>query len=79
MNAVSRIALALCLALMLPAGALAQAVDQDGAQTLQQNLQSWFAGLLGPNLGVTAATLRVTAQDDHFRVVLPFTDAAGDN
>lgn len=79
MNAVPRTALALCLALLLPAGAMAQAIDQDGAQTLQQTLQSWFAGLLGPNLGATASTLRVTAEDDHFRVVLPFTDAAGDN
>ena len=74
-----RIALALCLALLLPAGAVAQTIDPDAAQTLQQTLQSWFADLLGPNLGAPAQRLRVTAEDDHFRVVLPFTDATGDN
>ena len=74
-----RIALALCLALLLPAGAVAQPIDQDAAQTLQQNLQSWLANLLGPTLAATAQTLRVAAEDDHFRVVLPFKDAAGDN
>jgi hypothetical protein len=77
--AVPRIALAFCLALLLPVGAVAQSIDQDGALTLQQNLQSWFANLLGPNLGATAERLRVTAQDDHFNVILPFADTAGDN
>jgi hypothetical protein len=76
---VPRIALALCLALLLPAGALAQTIDQDTARTLQQTLQSWFANLLGPNLGAVPQSLRVTAQDDHFRVTLPFNDATGDN
>jgi hypothetical protein len=76
---VSRIALALCLALLLPAGAMAQTIDQDTARTLRQTLQSWFAGLLGPNLGALPQSLRVTAQDDHFRVTLPFADATGDN
>ncbi len=74
-----RIVLALCLALLLPAGAMAQPIDQDTARTLQQTLQSWFAGLLGPNLGAVPQSLRVTAQDDHFRVTLPFADATGDN
>jgi hypothetical protein len=69
----------LCLALLLPVGAAAQTIDQDAARTLQQDLQSWFAGLLGRNLGTTEQKLRVTAQDEHFRVVLPFTDATGDN
>ena len=75
----SRVRFALCLVLLLPVGAAAQAVDQEAAQTLQQNLQSWFANLLGPNLGGPEQKLRVTAQDDHFRVALPFTDATGDN
>ncbi len=75
----SRITLALCLTLLLPISAGAQTIDQDGARTLQQNLQSWFAGLLGPNIGATAQKLRVTAEDDHFRVALPFADASGDN
>ena len=42
-------------------------------------LESWFAGSLGPNLGAVPQSLRVTAQDDHFRVTLPFADATGDN
>ncbi len=74
-----RVRLVLCLALLLPVGAAAQMIDQESARTLQQNLQSWFAGLLGPNLGANEQRLRVTAQDDHFRVVLPFADATGDN
>lgn len=65
--------------LLLPAGAEAQTINQEAATTLQQTLQTWFAGLLGPNLGTTPQRLRVTAQDDHFRVALPFADAAGDN
>ena len=76
----SRVRFALCLVLLLPVGAAAQAIDQEAAQTLQQNLQSWFANLLGPNLGAgRSRSLRVTAQDDHFRVALPFADATGDN
>lgn len=69
----------LCLVLLLPVGAAAQTVDEAGAGTLQQNLQSWFGGLLGPTIGAAARNLRVTAEDDHFRVALPFTDAAGAN
>jgi len=76
---VPRIALALCLVLLLPVAAAAQTIDQEAAQTLQQTLQSWFAGLLGPSLAATPQRLRVTAQDDHFRVALPFADATGDN
>jgi hypothetical protein len=76
---VSRVRLVLCLALLLPVGAVAQTIDQESARTLQQTLQSWFAGLLGPDLGATQLKLRVAAENDHFRVVLPFTDAAGDN
>jgi hypothetical protein len=76
---VSRVRFALCLVLLLPVGAAAQAIDQEAAQTLQQNLQSWFANLLGPNLAGPEQKLRVTAQDDHFRVALPFADATGDN
>jgi hypothetical protein len=76
---VSRVSLALCLALLLPAAAAAQTIDQEGAQTLQQNLQSWFANLLGPKLGAAEQRLRVTAEENHFRVALPFTDATGDN
>ncbi len=75
----SRVRLALCLVLLLPVGAAAQTIDQEAAQALQQNLQSWCANLLGPDLGATEQRLRVTAQDDHFHVALPFTDAAGDN
>lgn len=71
--------LALCLALLLPVGAAAQTIDQEAARTLQQNLQSWFVDLLGPELGAPEQKLRVTAEDDHFRVALPFTDATGDN
>lgn len=74
-----RIAIALCLGFLLPVGATAQTIDQEAAGALQQTLQSWFAGLLGPNLGTTPQRLRVTAQDDHFRVALPFADATGDN
>jgi len=76
---VPRARFVLCLALLLPVGAAAQTIDQEAAATLQQTLQSWFAGLLGPNLGATPQRLRVIAQDDHFRVALPFTDASGDN
>lgn len=75
----SRVSLVLCLALLLPAAAAAQTIDQDGAQTLQQNLQSWFANLLGPKLGAPEQRLRVTAEENHFRVALPFTDATGNN
>jgi hypothetical protein len=76
---VPRSLLALCFALLLPVGATAQTINQEAAQSLQQTLQSWFAGLLGPNLGAAPQRLRVTAQDDHFRVTLPFADASGDN
>ncbi|HUB14417.1 MAG TPA: hypothetical protein VMB34_20870 [Acetobacteraceae bacterium] len=72
--------LAFWLALSLPLGALAQpVVDQDGAQTLQHDLQAWFAGLLGPDIGAAAERLRVTAEETHFRVELPFADARGQN
>lgn len=74
-----RTRLVLCLVLLLPVGAAAQTIDPDAARTMQHDLQSWFAGLLGPNLGAPEQSLRVTAQDDHFRVALPFTDATGDN
>lgn len=75
----SRVPLVVCLALLLPVGAAAQTIDQESARTLQQNLQTWFASQLGPDLGTTQLKLRVTAEDNHFRVALPFTDAAGDN
>ena len=75
----SRTTLALCLALLLPASAVAQAIDQDGARALQHDLQSWFGGLLGPQLGAMEQRLRVTAEDNHFRVALPFADATGQN
>jgi hypothetical protein len=76
---VPRVRLMLCLALLLPVGAAAQTIDQESASVLQQSLRSWFAGLLGPKLGAATQDLRITAQDDHFRVELPFADAAGDN
>jgi hypothetical protein len=76
---VPRVFSGLCLLLLLPVGAAAQPIDQDSARALQQNLQSWFAGLLGPNLGATARALRVTAQDNHFEVALPFTATTGEN
>ncbi|HVC61536.1 MAG TPA: hypothetical protein VND19_14380 [Acetobacteraceae bacterium] len=72
------LSLALFLALLLPVGAAAQTIDLDAARTLQQNLQSWFANLLGPNLGTAERNLRVTPEDDHFRVAVPFAGAAGD-
>jgi hypothetical protein len=76
---VSRPIFALCLALLLPAAAVAQPIDQDNAGALQHDLQSWFAGLLGPHLGAAEQRLRVTPEDDHFHVVLPFADATGQN
>ena len=75
----SRPTFALCLALLLPAAAVAQPIDQDNAGALQHDLQSWFAGLLGPHLGAAEQRLRVTPKDDHFHVVLPFADATGQN
>lgn len=72
----SRFRLALCLALLLPVGAAAQTIDQEAARTLQHNLQSWFASLFGPDLGAAEQKLRVTAEEDHFRVAQPFADAA---
>jgi hypothetical protein len=75
---VQRASLAFCLALLLPVGAAAQPVDAENAQLLQHDLQHWFGSLLGPNLGAQEQRLRVSAEDDHFRVALPFDNAAGD-
>ena len=72
-----RVRLALCLALLWPGLAVAQPIDQAGADALRQGLQSWFAGLLGPTIGAAAEQLRVAPEGDHFRVALPFADAAG--
>lgn len=70
-----RVCLALCLAFLLPAAAAAQPIDQQSAQALRQDLQSWFAGLAGPGHGPAAANLQVTPEVDHFHVVLPFANA----
>ena len=75
----SRACLALCLALLLPAAAVAQPIDAAGAEALRHDLQSWFGGMLGPNLGAAEEQLRVTPEGDHFRIALPFADAAGQN
>ena len=72
-----RARLVLCLALLWPAAAMAQPIDQAGADALRQSLQSWFAGVLGPNRGAAEQRLRVAPAGDHFRVALPFADAVG--
>ena len=71
-----RASLALCLALLLPAAAAAQPIDQAGADALRHDLQSWFAGMVGSNPAAPQERLRVTPDGDHFRVVLPFGDPA---
>lgn len=75
----SRAHLALCLALLWPVAATAQSIDAAGAEALRHDLQSWFAGVLGPNLGAAQGRLRVTPEGDHFRVALPFADVTGQN
>jgi hypothetical protein len=81
---VLRARLALCLALLWPsalwpAAAVAQPIDAAGAETLRHDLQSWFDGMLGPNLGAAEERLRVSPEGDHYRIALPFADAAGEN
>lgn len=66
----------LCLGLLLPMAAAAQPAP-DSAQVLQDQLQSWLAGLLGPGLAASAPALRVTAEADHYRIAVPIAGAEG--
>ena len=70
-----RASLALCLALLIPLPAAAQPIDQAGADALRHDLQSWFAGVWGPNPAAGTQRLRVTPEGDHFQVLLPFGEA----
>jgi hypothetical protein len=65
--------IALCLPLLLPFGARADDIGPTQAQTLQQQLTDWFAGLLGTGPAAPALPLRITGEGDHYRMTWPIS------
>lgn len=64
--------LALGAALLLPpVSGHAQRVTAQTAQSIQSQLQSWIAGLLGPGAEAAKLTPTVVPEGDHYRLTLP--------
>lgn len=65
------LALALALGLLLPLSAQAQPATPESAQSIQQQLQSWLAALLGPAVNPAALVPQVMPEGDHYRLNMP--------
>ena len=70
-----RMATIVALALLAPAAARAD-VTADQAQSLEQQLHDWLAGLVGPVVGLGDRPVHLTPDGDHFRVEIPMQAAA---
>jgi hypothetical protein len=62
---------ALCLLLLLPCGARADDIGPDQAQSLQQQLKGWLAGLLGPSIKLPDLPWQITGEHDHYLITWP--------
>ena len=62
---------ALCLLLFLPSAARADDIGPEQAQTLQQQLKDWLAGLLGPTVKLPDMPWRITGEHDHYQLTWP--------
>jgi Uncharacterized protein conserved in bacteria (DUF2125) len=70
--------LALGLALLMPLSGHAQDITAASAQSIQDQLHAWLAGLLGSAMDPALLTPAVTAEDDHYRLTLPIPGLVGD-
>ncbi len=62
---------ALCLLLFLTCGAHADDLGPVQAQALQQQLNDWLAGLLGPTVKLPEPPWRITGEHDHYVFTWP--------
>jgi hypothetical protein len=62
--------LTVCL-LLLPCGAWADDVTPEQAQALQQQLQEWLSGLLGPSVKMPKLPWQITGEGDHYLISWP--------
>ena len=62
---------ALCQLLLLPCGVRADDLGPAQAEALQQQLQNWLAGLLGPPARLPDLPWRVTGEHDRYVVAWP--------
>src|SRR6185437_6758603 len=64
-------AIALSLPLLGPSAAVADDVGPPQAQALQQQLQDWLAGLLGPAVKLPDLPWQITGEGDHYIIAWP--------
>jgi len=63
----------LLLCLLLPCGAHAEDIGPAQAQNLQQQLQAWLSGLLGPGVTLPALPWQITGEHDHYLITWPIS------
>lgn len=64
-------AVALSLLLLGPSAAIADEIGPPQARALQQQLQDWLAGLLGPSVKLPEPPWQVSADHDHYVITWP--------
>ena len=64
-------AVALSVLLLGPSAAIADEVGRAQAEALQQQLQDWLAGLLGPSVKLPKMPWQVSADHDHYVITWP--------
>ena len=72
------LALAACVAVAGAPRIAAAEIDDDSATKLEQSLNGWLAGLLGPAVDLGERPVHVAASDDHFALEIPIGRSFGD-
>jgi hypothetical protein len=68
----------LCLSLLLPCAAHADAIGQEQADALQHQLRNWITSIVGPTVNVPELPLHITGAGDSYRLAWPLPSDKGD-
>ncbi len=70
--------LAFGLVLLLPFSGRAQEVTAQTAQSLQNQVRTWIAGIIGAGMDPALLTPKIVAEDDHYNLTLAIPGLVGD-
>ncbi len=70
--------LAFGLVLLLPFSSRAQEVTAQTAQSLQNQVRTWIAGIVGAGMDPALLTPKIVAEDDHYDLTLAIPGLVGD-